>query len=154
VSTVGRRPHPPLWRRRRWLLAVVLLVAAVTGALVAALPDPQRAPRFRPPDGAVYLGVSTDYARLPAFATASGRARPALYGRWTTPGGTGRRPPAPTGLLTDPPVRDHSRSPLSPEPDMVDVASRPVTLTGDLAAGSAAPPDPSSWGAPVGPVRR
>jgi hypothetical protein len=51
------------------------------------LPDPPRAPRFRPPDGAVYLGVSTDYARLPAFATASGRARPALYGRWTTPGG-------------------------------------------------------------------
>ena len=37
---------------------------------------------------------------------------------------------------------------------MVDVASRPVTLTGDLAAGSAAPPDPSSWDAPVGPVRR
>lgn len=87
MSTVGRRPHPPLWRRRRWLLAVVLLVAAVTGALVATWPDPPRAPRFRPPDGAVYLGVSTDYARLPAFATASGRARPALYGRWTTPGG-------------------------------------------------------------------
>ena len=37
---------------------------------------------------------------------------------------------------------------------MVDVASRPVTLTGDLAAGSAAPPRSVELGRAGGPVRR
>jgi hypothetical protein len=83
-------PDRPLWRRRGWLVVGgVVVVGAVIGTVVAARSDPApREPRFRPPAGTAYLGVSTDTARLPAFAAASGRARPALYGRWTTPGGS------------------------------------------------------------------
>lgn len=68
------------------LTGLLVAVLAVTAAVVATRSAPPRAPRFRPPDGTAYLGVSTDAARLPAFVRAAGRT-PALYGRWTTPDG-------------------------------------------------------------------
>ena len=89
MSTLGSRLRLPRRHGGRWLLLTgVLVAAAMAGTLVATRADPPRAPRFRPPEGTVYLGVSTDYARLPArFKAASGRSRQALYGRWTTEGG-------------------------------------------------------------------
>lgn len=67
------------------LAAVVLAGAAVVVHVRGAEP---RSPRFRPPAGTVYLGVSTDLARLAAFDRAAGLDRPAgLYGRWTTADG-------------------------------------------------------------------
>jgi hypothetical protein len=62
-------------------------VAAAATVLVLRDPAP-REPRFRPPPGTVYLGVSTDESRLAAFSDVAGLSRPAgLYGRWTTPDG-------------------------------------------------------------------
>jgi hypothetical protein len=87
LCTVGPRFRLPRGRWSRWLLPALLVVATGLATVVATRPDPPRQPRFRPPDDTVYLGVSTDHARLPSFAKASGRTRPALYGRWTTPGG-------------------------------------------------------------------
>lgn len=44
--------------------------------------------RFEPPDGSVYLGVSTDFDRIGAFdATAGITSHPAIYNRYTGPDG-------------------------------------------------------------------
>jgi hypothetical protein len=69
------------------LTGALLAVAAVATVLFIRDPAP-RAARFRPPPGTVYLGVSTDAARLDTFRRAAGLSRPGgLYGRWTTPDG-------------------------------------------------------------------
>jgi hypothetical protein len=81
-------------RAARWRLPIAIVAAALTvllgvGVMLVNLRQTtSRTPRFRPPAGRVYLGVSTDFSRLDAFDSAAGlTGPPAVFGRWTTPDG-------------------------------------------------------------------
>lgn len=93
------------------------------GASVPAtsVPSPTEAgpagPKYVPPDGDVYLGVSTDIGRLDAFDRAAGLAaglHPALYDQWTTPDGPVQ------------PILDNART----RPGMAPMISWNLPLTG------------------------
>lgn len=89
MSTPSPISQQLLRRRRTWAVVTAAAVAvAVAATVMQAQNRGPRQPRFRPPPGTVYIGVSTDYARLDTFNAAAGLSGPAgLYGRWTTPDG-------------------------------------------------------------------
>jgi hypothetical protein len=91
--------------RTRWIAALTVSVACVgvaagagltrSGghadvAITSGLPveHGRLAAKFEPPDGTVYLGVSTDFDRIGTFDEAAGIAtHPAIYDRYTYPDG-------------------------------------------------------------------
>jgi hypothetical protein len=75
------------------VIAVVVCLGLALGAhqLWSSNTSPA-ASKYVPPDGDVYLGVSTDIGRLDAFDQAAGldggsTGHPAIYDQWTTPDG-------------------------------------------------------------------
>ena len=88
---IGVRRADPL-NASRWSVRTVFVGLVMLGVLVAAgvqlTAGRVRSPRFQPPAGSIYLGVSTDVDRLDTFDSAAGiTGHPALFGRWTTPDG-------------------------------------------------------------------